>query len=90
MKRKKCVCGSERFLVKPAWYNRFKKPTWVCAAKSCKLRKHDTPELSYTNDDDGVHLLCSCGTNINLGFNMHPQDAVKEWKKHIVEYESNK
>lgn len=31
--RKKCKCGAERMLIKPAWYNNFRVPTWVCIAK---------------------------------------------------------
>jgi hypothetical protein len=31
--------------------------------------------LAYTTDDDGVHLECSCGFDLNLGFDASPVQA---------------
>lgn len=32
------------------------------------MTRHD-PWLTYTTDDDGVHLHCSCGHTVPLGYN---------------------
>lgn len=37
-------------------------------------QRHDM-QLGYTNNDDGVHLTCSCGFEENLGFTCSPETA---------------
>lgn len=42
-----------------------------------------TLHLSYTNDDDGIHLFCSCGENIPLGGSPSVHDAQVAEQDHL-------
>ena len=39
--------------------------------------------LVYTNDDDGIHLQCSCDLDVNLGFFPALQDALIAEATHL-------
>lgn len=36
----------------------------------------DDVQILYTNQDDGIHLLCECGWEINLGFGVSLNTAL--------------
>ena len=41
--------------------------------------------LGYSNLDDGVHLVCSCGEDLNLGWDPSPAAAVNAQRVHFAE-----
>lgn len=41
--------------------------------------------LGYSNLDDGVHLVCSCGEDLNLGWDPSPADVGDAERSHLVE-----
>lgn len=44
--KRKCKCGAQRVLIQPAWFNKFRVPTWVCIAKSCPFPR--SPERAMS------------------------------------------
>ena len=44
---------------------------------------HDVT-LTYTTDDDGVYIVCSCGYHFNLGQNAAPSEAVAAQLDHVL------
>lgn len=39
--------------------------------------------LGYSIHDDGVHVSCACGWDVNVGFGATPQDAMTEHQAHL-------
>lgn len=50
MKYRHCPCGSTQALLSPAWFNDYKKPTWVCITKSCPLKKKAEPLRIFSGE----------------------------------------
>ena len=39
--------------------------------------------VAYTTDDDGIHIICSCGWEKNLGFDPTPDDVIAAEHDHL-------
>jgi hypothetical protein len=48
-----------------------------------RKKKEHNLSLDYTTSDDGVHVFCSCGEDINLGFDCSPREAYVKSQAHI-------
>lgn len=45
--------------------------------------------LTYSNNDDGVWLQCTCGHEENLGYDAPLLEAVEKHNKHVKQYEES-
>ncbi len=43
--------------------------------EAVERERHAEITIGYTYLDDGIHLYCTCGWEINLDFNPSPEDA---------------
>jgi len=54
------------------------------AAVLMAKKGHDA-DIGYTNDDDGLHIWCSCGEDIPMGHDYGLDTIIATYNKHVEE-----